>query len=60
MNGGADPLVRSRRPRRLASCGRADFVGKKRVQGVPPHHLGLLDFENHSGMIGGLLLAFGV
>ena len=32
---GADPLVRSRRPRRLAGAGWADCVSEERVQGDP-------------------------
>ena len=33
--GGADPLVRSRRPRRLARSHQLTFVGEERVQGDP-------------------------
>src|SRR5471032_2910320 len=45
INCGSDPLVRSRRPRRLALADDADSVGEKRVQGDPrgpggpPHNL---------------------
>src|SRR5450631_203466 len=45
IDGGADPLVRGRRPRRPTPVDEADFAGEERVQGDPrgpggpPHHI---------------------